>query len=64
VAGLMVSLLPEGAAATQEIIDDHRAIVEAYERGSVPDAVRAIIAHNEHAKENNRRAIVAAGGQV
>ena len=39
VAGLMVSLLREGAEAGQEIIDDHRAIVDAYERGSLLDAV-------------------------
>ena len=32
VAGLTLSLLTEGAAAGQEIADDHRAIVEAYER--------------------------------
>lgn len=64
VAGLMVSLLPEGAEAGQEIIDDHRAIVEAYERGSVEDALRAIIRHNENAKETTRRAIVGRGGQV
>ena len=30
VAGLMVSLLKQGAEAGQEVIDDHRAIVEAY----------------------------------
>ena len=42
VSGLMVSLLKEGSEAGQEIIDDHRAIVEAYERESLDDAVRAI----------------------
>ena len=40
VAGLMVSLLAEGSEAGQEIIDDHRAIVEAYERGSLDEAMR------------------------
>jgi 4-nitrophenol 2-monooxygenase / 4-nitrocatechol 4-monooxygenase, reductase component len=64
VAGLMVSLLPEGAAATTAIIDDHRAIVEAYERGDVAAAIQAITRHNQNAKENNRRTIVAAGGQL
>jgi DNA-binding GntR family transcriptional regulator len=64
VSGLMVSLLKEGSEAGQEIIDDHRAIVEAYERESLDDAVRAIIRHNENAKETTRRAIVAAGGQL
>ena len=64
VAGLMVSLLREGAEAGQEIIDDHRAIVDAYERGSLLDAVEVIKRHNENAKETTRQAIVAAGGEL
>jgi 4-nitrophenol 2-monooxygenase / 4-nitrocatechol 4-monooxygenase, reductase component len=64
VSGLMVSLLKEGSEAGQEIIDDHRAIVDAYERESLDGAVRAISRHNENAKETTRRAIVAAGGQL
>ena len=64
VAGLMVSLLKEGSEAGQEIIDDHRAIVEAYERGSLEDAMAVIARHNQNAKETTRRAIVAAGGQL
>jgi flavin reductase (DIM6/NTAB) family NADH-FMN oxidoreductase RutF/DNA-binding GntR family transcriptional regulator len=64
VAGLMVSLLREGSEAGQEIIDDHRAIVEAYERGNLDEAMRLIARHNENAKKTTRRAIVAAGGQL
>jgi 4-nitrophenol 2-monooxygenase / 4-nitrocatechol 4-monooxygenase, reductase component len=64
VAGLMVSLLREGSEAVQEIIDDHRAIVETYERGDLQQAVQVIARHNENAKETTRRAIVAAGGQL
>jgi flavin reductase (DIM6/NTAB) family NADH-FMN oxidoreductase RutF/DNA-binding GntR family transcriptional regulator len=64
VAGLMVSLLREGSEAPKEIIDDHRVIVEAYERGSLLDAVAVIKRHNENAKETTRRAIVAAGGEL
>jgi DNA-binding GntR family transcriptional regulator/flavin reductase (DIM6/NTAB) family NADH-FMN oxidoreductase RutF len=64
VAGLMVSLLREGSEATQEIIDDHRAIVEAYERGNLDEAMRVITRHNENAKDTTRRAIVDAGGQL
>jgi DNA-binding GntR family transcriptional regulator len=62
VAGLMVSLLREGSEAHTEIIDDHRDIVDAYERGSLLDAVAVIKRHSENAKETTRRAIVAAGG--
>jgi flavin reductase (DIM6/NTAB) family NADH-FMN oxidoreductase RutF/DNA-binding GntR family transcriptional regulator len=64
VAGLMVSLLREGSEAVEEIIDDHRAIVDAFERGSVEDAMWVIRQHNENAKETTRRAIVAAGGEL
>jgi 4-nitrophenol 2-monooxygenase / 4-nitrocatechol 4-monooxygenase, reductase component len=64
VAGLMVSLLREGSEAGQEIIDDHRAIVDAYERGSLLDAVEVIKRHNGNAKETTKRAIVAAGGEL
>lgn len=64
VAGLMVSPLREGSEAGQEIIDDHRAIVVAYEHGSVEDAIQVIIRHNENAKETTRQAIAAAGGQL
>ena len=64
VAGLMVSLLREGSEAGQEIIDDHRAIVDAYERASLEDAVRVIARHNQNAKASTRRAIVAAGGEL
>lgn len=64
VSGLMVSLLREGSEAVQEIIDDHRAIVDAYERGSLLDAVAVIKRHNENAKETTRRAIVDAGGEL
>ena len=64
VSGLMVSLLREGGEAGQEIIDDHRAIVDAYERGSLQDSTRVISQHNENAKETTRRAIVAAGGEL
>ena len=60
----MVSLLREGSEAVQEIIDDHRAIVDAYERGSLLDAVAVIKRHNENAKETTRRAIVDAGGEL
>ena len=64
VAGLMVSLIGEGAEAGPEIIDDHHAIVDAYERGNLDEAMRVIARHNQNAKENTRQAILAAGGRL
>jgi DNA-binding GntR family transcriptional regulator len=64
VAGVMVSLLKDGFEVGQEVIDDHRAIVEAYERGNLDEAMQVIARHNENAKETTRRSIVAAGGQL
>jgi 4-nitrophenol 2-monooxygenase / 4-nitrocatechol 4-monooxygenase, reductase component len=64
VAGVMVSLLKEGTEAGQEIIDDHRAIVEAYERRDREGAMTVITRHNENSKEISHRGIVAAGGQL
>ena len=64
VSGIMVSLLKEGGEAGEEIIDDHRAIVDAYECGSLEDATRVIARHNENAKATSRLAIVAAGGEL
>ncbi|MGD9528926.1 MAG: flavin reductase [Dehalococcoidia bacterium] len=64
VAGLTVSLIAEGAEAGQEIADDHRAIVEAYERADLDEAMRVIARHNETAKQTTRKAIAAAGGRL
>ena len=64
VAGLMVSLLREGSEAVEEIIEDHRAIVDAYDRGSLLDAVEVIKRHNGNAKETTRRPILAVGGEL
>lgn len=64
VPGAMSALLPEGAEAGEEINEDHRAIVEAFERGDLMEATRVIIRHNETAKATSRRAIAAAGGEI
>jgi DNA-binding FadR family transcriptional regulator len=64
VAGVMVSLLKEGSEVGKEIIDDHRAIVDAYERGDREDAMAVIARHNENSKQISHRGIVAAGGQL
>jgi flavin reductase (DIM6/NTAB) family NADH-FMN oxidoreductase RutF/DNA-binding GntR family transcriptional regulator len=64
VSGLMVSLLAEGSEAGREIVEEHQAIVEAYERGNLDEAIRMIAQHNETAKSTMRRAILAAGGEL
>jgi 4-nitrophenol 2-monooxygenase / 4-nitrocatechol 4-monooxygenase, reductase component len=63
-AGLMVSSLKPDSEVGQEVVDDHRALVEAYEEEDLPRAQRVIIDHNEHAKETSQRAIESAGGQL
>lgn len=64
IVGLTLSLLTVGSAGGEDILDDHRAIVAAFERGDVDEAVAAIVRHNANVKATNRRAIEAAGGQV
>lgn len=62
-AGLMVSSLQPDSEVGQEVVDDHRALVEAYEEGNLSRAQRVIIDHNKHAEETCQRAIESAGGQ-
>ena len=50
--------------ASEELTSDHRRIVEAYEKGDKELAKQAIVAHTEHSKFTNRKAIEAAGGLV
>lgn len=50
--------------ASEDLIADHRHIVEAYEQGDKEQAKREIINHNERSKLTNRKAIEAAGGLV
>ena len=63
VTGVMVSLLGDGSAAG-EVVDDHLAIVDAYERGSVADVIELINRHNRNAKAATLRSIAGAGGEI
>ena len=46
------------------LLDDHRQLVDAYERGDLPAAKDVITAHNERAKATQRAGIERAGGQL
>ena len=59
-----VATLGTSCQIEQEVIDDHRAIIEAFEHRSLDDAMRVITRRNENAKKTIRRAIVAAGDQL
>lgn len=64
VPGLMVSLLSEVSDAGDDIIDDHRLLVDAYARGDVAAALAVIVEHNEHAKRVNRSTLTLLGGRA
>lgn len=64
VPGLMVSLLSDVSEVGDDIIEDHRRLVEAYARGDVADALAVIVAHNEHAKRVNRSTLTMLGGRA
>jgi DNA-binding GntR family transcriptional regulator len=64
ITGLMVSSLTPDSAIGQEVVADHRRLVEAYEQGDLQKALRVIVAHNEHSKLTSRRAIESAGGAL
>jgi 4-nitrophenol 2-monooxygenase / 4-nitrocatechol 4-monooxygenase, reductase component len=64
VPGLMISSLTRDSDVGQDVVDDHRALVEAYEAGDLQRALHVIAGHNEHAKETSRRAIGSMGGQL
>ena len=56
--------IPVFDQASEELTADHRRIVEAYEKGDKELAKQAIVAHTEHSKFTNRKAIEAAVGLV
>lgn len=64
IPGLMVSSMKPNTEVSQEVVADHRRLVEAYEAGDLPRALQVIVDHNEHSKQTCRRAIESAGGQI
>lgn len=57
--GIVARSLTGSDTATRELIDDHRELVEAYERSDLAAAKRIIERHTEHAKATHRRAFAA-----
>jgi len=62
VAGLIVRTFTGSTAADPELAGDHRRLVEAYERGDVEAARRAVREHAERAAKVQRAAIAAGEG--
>jgi flavin reductase (DIM6/NTAB) family NADH-FMN oxidoreductase RutF len=62
VAGLILRTYTDSTHADPELVGDHRRLVEAYERGDVEAARRAVREHAERAAHSQRAAIAAAEG--
>lgn len=64
VEAIMLCLMRSRPHASDELIEDHRAIVRAFESGDVGAARIAIRAHTTRAKQIGKQAILAAGGRI
>jgi DNA-binding GntR family transcriptional regulator len=62
--GLIASTLSPSDRASSQLVEDHRQLVEAYERADLESAKRVIREHAERAKETHRAAIESAGGEI
>jgi flavin reductase (DIM6/NTAB) family NADH-FMN oxidoreductase RutF/DNA-binding GntR family transcriptional regulator len=62
--GLIARTLSPSDAASSELVQDHRRLVEAYEGGDLDAARRTIVEHAQRTKETHRRAIESAGGEI
>lgn len=61
---LMATLLREYGRADAALVQEHLALADAYEGGSLDEVRRAIKAHNDHARAISGAAIIEAGGQI
>jgi flavin reductase (DIM6/NTAB) family NADH-FMN oxidoreductase RutF len=61
---LMSRALTSDVEVSEQLINDHRQLVAAYDRGDLAAAKRVISAHNERAKATQRAGIERAGGQL
>jgi benzoate/toluate 1,2-dioxygenase reductase component len=58
----MAQALAPGVDVVGDVVQDHRDLVDAYERGDVAAARDIIVAHSEHAKATMRAGIEKGGG--
>ncbi len=61
---MMSRALSRGMDVSDDLIDDHRRLVDAYRSADLAGAKRIITAHNERAKATQRAGIEIAGGAV
>ena len=61
---LMARALPAEVSVDTHLVDDHLALVKAYERGDLAAARRVILEHNDRAKATQRAGIERAGGRL
>jgi flavin reductase (DIM6/NTAB) family NADH-FMN oxidoreductase RutF/DNA-binding GntR family transcriptional regulator len=61
---LMTRTLSSESDVSEQLIADHRRLVQAYRDGDLGAAKRIIVEHNERAKATQRSAIERAGGKV
>lgn len=61
---LMARLFTRYDAADDELIADHRALLDAYEAGAIERVRSTITAHARHAQATNDAAIAAGGGRI
>ena len=61
---VMTRALTAEVAVDPHLVDDHLALVAAYERGDLPAVKRVVVAHNERAKVTQRAGIERAGGRL
>jgi flavin reductase (DIM6/NTAB) family NADH-FMN oxidoreductase RutF/DNA-binding GntR family transcriptional regulator len=61
---LMSRTLSADAVVSDQLIEDHRQLVDAYRRGDLAEVKHIVVRHNELGKATQRAAIERAGGQL
>ncbi len=64
IPALMIRLFTHHNHADDSLIDEHRALADAFEAGDVEAARSVVRAHSEHARLVNDAALVASGGRI
>ncbi|HEY7621925.1 MAG TPA: flavin reductase [Solirubrobacteraceae bacterium] len=64
IPSLMTRMFMHHDHASDALIADHEALVDAFERGDLDAAIATILTHTQRAKQTNAAAIAAGGGRV